>query len=64
MDWYFIIKTLHIIGSTVLFGTGLGIAFFMLRSHFTDNIHENFSRHAIPYWPITCSPPPRSSSSL
>lgn len=27
--WYFIIKTLHIISSTILFGTGLGIAFFM-----------------------------------
>ena len=42
MDWYLIIKTLHIISSTVLFGTGAGIAFFMLRSHFTDNIHEKF----------------------
>ena len=42
MDLYLIIKTLHIISSTVLFGTGAGIAFFMLRSHFTDNIHEKF----------------------
>ena len=42
MDWYSIIKTLHIISSTVLFGTGLGIAFFMLRSHFTDNLQEKF----------------------
>lgn len=42
MDWYLIIKTLHILSSTVLFGTGAGIAFFMLRSHFTDNIHEKF----------------------
>ncbi|MBN8520656.1 MAG: DUF2269 domain-containing protein [Alphaproteobacteria bacterium] len=42
MDWYFIIKTLHVISSTILFGTGIGIAFFMLRSHFTDNIHEKF----------------------
>lgn len=42
MDWYFIIKTLHIISSTILFGTGLGIAFFMLRSHFTDNLQEKF----------------------
>ena len=40
MDWYLIIKTLHIISSTVLFGTGVGIAFFMLRSHFTDHMHE------------------------
>lgn len=40
MDWYLIIKTLHVLGSTVLFGTGLGIAFFMFRSHFTENIQE------------------------
>tara|TARA_B100001989_G_scaffold252946_1_gene237104 strand:- start:1044 stop:1604 length:561 start_codon:yes stop_codon:yes gene_type:complete len=42
MDLYLIIKTLHIISATILFGTGIGIAFFMLRSHFTDNIHEKF----------------------
>ena len=29
MDWYLIIKTAHIISSTILFGTGIGIAFFM-----------------------------------
>jgi len=40
MDWYLIIKTIHIIGSTVVFGTGMGIAFFMFRSHFTNNVHE------------------------
>jgi len=40
MDWYILIKTIHIIGAAVLFGTGLGIAFFMVRSHFTDNIDE------------------------
>ncbi len=40
MDVYSIIKTLHIISATILFGTGLGIAFFMFRSYFTDNIHE------------------------
>lgn len=40
MDWYFIIKTLHIMSSTILFGTGIGIAFFMFRSYFTDNIQE------------------------
>jgi uncharacterized membrane protein len=42
MDWYLIIKTLHILSSTVLLGTGLGIAFFMLCSHFTNNIQEKF----------------------
>jgi len=40
MDLYLIIKTLHVISSTILFGTGIGIAFFMLRSHFSDNMHE------------------------
>lgn len=40
MDTYFLIKTLHVISATVLFGTGLGIAFFMLRSRFTDELRE------------------------
>ena len=40
MDIYLIIKTLHIISSTILLGTGLGIAFFMLRSYFTQDLHE------------------------
>lgn len=42
MDIYFIVKTLHILSSTVLFGTGLGIAFFMFRSYFSDNVQEKF----------------------
>lgn len=42
MDFYIIIKILHIISSTILFGTGIGIAFFMFRSWFTTNIHEKF----------------------
>lgn len=42
MDPYFIVKTIHIISSTVLFGTGLGTAFFFLRSYFTENIQEKF----------------------
>ena len=29
MDWYLFTKTIHIISSTILFGNGLGIAFFM-----------------------------------
>ena len=40
MDLYLIIKTIHILSSTILFGTGIGIAFFMFRSWFTDNLHE------------------------
>jgi uncharacterized membrane protein len=40
MNLYIIIKTIHIISSTILFGTGIGIAFFMFRSHFTNNLQE------------------------
>jgi uncharacterized membrane protein len=32
MSWYLPIKWLHIVSSTVLFGTGAGIAFFFLRA--------------------------------
>jgi uncharacterized membrane protein len=42
MDLYIAIKTIHILSSTILFGTGIGIAFFMFRSWFTKNIHEKF----------------------
>ncbi|CCM78485.1 DUF2269 family protein [Rhizobium mesoamericanum] len=34
---YFVLKFLHIIGATVLLGTGAGIAFFMLIAHRTGN---------------------------
>lgn len=42
MDPYLFIKTLHILSSTILFGTGLGIAFFMVMSVFTADLHEKF----------------------
>lgn len=42
MDWYLTVKVVHIISSTVLFGTGLGIAFFMFRSRFTDDLQERY----------------------
>lgn len=42
MDWYLIVKTVHILSSTVLFGTGLGIAFFMFLSRFTDHPQERY----------------------
>ena len=35
MTEYFILKFLHVIGATVLIGTGAGIAFFMLMAHRT-----------------------------
>lgn len=33
MDLYLFVKTLHVLSATVLFGTGAGIAFFMLSGH-------------------------------
>jgi uncharacterized membrane protein len=35
MTTYFILKFLHVIGASVLLGTGAGIAFFMLLGHMT-----------------------------
>jgi uncharacterized membrane protein len=40
MDLYFLIKTIHIISATILFGTGLGIAFFMFRGWSAEDLHE------------------------
>jgi uncharacterized membrane protein len=40
MDFYLTLKTLHILSSTILLGTGAGIAFFMFRSYFTNDLHE------------------------
>jgi uncharacterized membrane protein len=34
---YFVLKFLHVIGATVLLGTGAGIAFFMLLAHRTGD---------------------------
>ena len=34
-DFYLTLKLIHILGAAVLFGTGLGIAFFMLMAHRT-----------------------------
>lgn len=37
MTYYFVLKYLHVIGASVLLGTGAGIAFFMLMGHRTGN---------------------------
>lgn len=42
MDIYLLIKTLHIISSTVLFGTGMGIAFFMYQSKNTSHLETRY----------------------
>ncbi len=40
MDPYLIIKTIHVISATILFGTGLGTAFFMLRSWHAPDLNQ------------------------
>jgi uncharacterized membrane protein len=35
---YFLLKFLHLMGATVLLGTGAGIAFFMLAAHRSGNL--------------------------
>ncbi len=37
MDLYLSIKLLHIVSATLLFGTGLGTAFFMFRTYMSEN---------------------------
>jgi uncharacterized membrane protein len=37
IDLIFIFKIVHLIGASVLFGTGIGIAFFMLMAHRTGS---------------------------
>ena len=59
-DLYLTLKLIHVLGATVLFGTGLGIAFFMLMAHRTrdpatiarDRADRGDRR-------LRCSPPPR-----
>lgn len=42
MNLYLVVKTVHIISATILFGTGLGTAFFMFRSRYTEDLREKF----------------------
>ena len=35
MPWIDLVRWLHVVGATLLFGTGLGIAFFMVLAHRT-----------------------------
>lgn len=38
MNTYLILKTVHILSGAVLFGTGMGIAYFMLTAHTSRNL--------------------------
>lgn len=42
MSIYFIVKVIHILSATVLMGTGMGIAFFMYRSKYTDDLQQKY----------------------
>ncbi len=37
MDAYLLVKTLHIISATIMFGTAIGIANFMFLGHFSPD---------------------------
>jgi uncharacterized membrane protein len=49
MENYFIIKYIHIISSALLFGTGLGTAFFMLLAFLSKNVEtlKYTTRHVV-----------------
>ncbi len=38
MTYFFFLKFLHVIGATVILGTGVGIAFFMLMAHVSRDV--------------------------
>jgi uncharacterized membrane protein len=40
MDLYFLVKTLHIVSATIVFGTGIGIANFMFLGHRSRSAQE------------------------
>lgn len=44
-----VLKIIHIIGASVIFGTGMGIAYFMLMAHRSDNISAlaQTARHVV-----------------
>jgi uncharacterized membrane protein len=35
---YFLLKTIHVMSATLLFGTGIGSAYYMLRAHLSNNV--------------------------
>jgi len=42
MTSYYILKTIHIISSTILFGTGLGSAFYFWRAHCASELSHRY----------------------
>jgi uncharacterized membrane protein len=41
-NWYFALKLIHILSSTVIFGTGIGTAFFMLWSSRAEDVSVKY----------------------
>jgi uncharacterized membrane protein len=37
MDWYLILKLVHVLSSTILFGTGLGTAYYFWTAHLSGD---------------------------
>jgi hypothetical protein len=42
LDLYSCVKTLHVLGATVLFGTGAGVTFFILKGHLSPAMRTPF----------------------
>ncbi|MDA0787591.1 MAG: DUF2269 domain-containing protein [Proteobacteria bacterium] len=42
IDWFALTKVMHIISATILFGTGLGIAFFMFRGNRCSDLSTRY----------------------
>jgi uncharacterized membrane protein len=38
MNTYLLVKTLHVVTATIVFGTGIGIAYFMFLGHFNPDL--------------------------
>jgi uncharacterized membrane protein len=38
MDYYLLLKAVHIVSATILFGTGVGTAFHMWMSHLSGSV--------------------------
>jgi len=58
MEWIYVLRWAHIIGATVLLGTGAGIAFFMVMAHRTRDpqlIAHTASIVVIADWVFTAS---------
>lgn len=56
MDWYLVLKWLHILSSTVLFGTGIGTAFQMvwaMRTGRAETVHSAASGVVVADWLFT-----------